>query len=52
MRASAKSIAAIASVAAAENLTMKQVVFRALAGAGVRVAKSDLEDHTPRRKAR
>jgi hypothetical protein len=44
------SVAAITEAAAARGLTIKQIVARALADAGVVIAPPDLEDRTPRRK--
>jgi hypothetical protein len=42
----------IAEVAATEHITQKQVIMRALVGAGIRVAPSDLVDGTPRRSTK
>jgi hypothetical protein len=42
----------IAEVAATEHITQKQVIMRALVGAGVRIAPSDLIDGTPLRSAK
>jgi hypothetical protein len=43
------TIAAIDARAKAEGATLKQVICRAPAGAGIEVAPADLEDGTPRR---
>jgi hypothetical protein len=51
MRLKASTIAAIESKARAEGGTLKQIICRALAEAGVQVAAADLEDGTPRRRA-
>ncbi len=40
---------AIATSAREQNLTMKQVICKALTEAGISVAAVDLEDRTPRR---
>jgi hypothetical protein len=45
------TLAAIETRAKAEGATLKQVICRALAAAGVEVAPADLEDGTPRRRA-
>ena len=50
-RLRASTIAAIDARARAEGATLKQVICRALADAGIAVAPADLEDGTPRRKA-
>jgi hypothetical protein len=51
MRLKASTIAAIEARARADGGTLKQVICRALADAGVQVAAADLEDGTPRRRA-
>ena len=51
LRARESTVAGIASGARERGLTMKQVVCRALADAGIEVAQEDLEDRTPRRRA-
>jgi hypothetical protein len=51
MRLKASTIAAIETKARAEGGTLKQIICRALAEAGVQVAAADLEDGTPRRRA-
>ncbi len=43
---------AIAEAAEAEGTTQKVIITRALAAAGFNVAPADLEDRTPRRRAR
>jgi hypothetical protein len=50
-RLRASTIAAIEARARAEGATLKQVICRALADAGIAVAPADLEDGTPRRRA-
>jgi len=50
-RLRASTIAAIEARAKAEGATLKQVICRALADAGIAVAPADLEDGTPRRRA-
>ena len=49
-RLRASTIAAIEARARAEGATLKQVICRALAAAGIEVAPADLEDGTPRRQ--
>jgi hypothetical protein len=49
-RLRASTIAAIEARARAEGATLKQVICRALAEAGIAVAPADLEDGTPRRR--
>lgn len=49
-RLRASTVAAIEAKAKADGATMKQVICRALADAGVAVAAADLEDGTPRRR--
>src|SRR2546421_302768 len=49
-RLRASTIAAIEARAKAEGATLKQIICRALADAGVEVASADLEDGTPRRR--
>jgi hypothetical protein len=49
-RLRASTIAAIEARARAEGATLKQVICRALADAGIEVAAADLEDGTPRRQ--
>jgi hypothetical protein len=49
-RLRASTIAAIEARARAEGATLKQVICRALAKAGIEVAPADLEDGTPRRR--
>ncbi len=49
-RLRASTIAAIEARARAEGATLKQVICRALAQAGIAVAPADLEDGTPRRR--
>lgn len=49
LRVQESTVEALARTAREQGLTMKQVVVRALAGAGVPVAPLDLEDRTPRR---
>ena len=51
LRVRESTVAGIAAAARGQGLTMKQVVCRALADAGVQVASADLEDRTPRRRA-
>lgn len=51
MRLKASTIAAIDARAKTDGATLKQVICRALADAGVGVAAADLEDGTPRRRA-
>ncbi len=51
MRLRESTVNAIVATAKARGLTMKQVVARALADAGVAVSPADLEDRTPRRRA-
>jgi hypothetical protein len=51
LRLKASTIAAIETRARADGGTLKQVICRALAEAGVQVAAADLEDGTPRRRA-
>ncbi len=46
-----ESAIALAKQAAAEGITQKQFICRALAAAGVPMDKLDLEDRTPRRRA-
>lgn len=50
LRVRSSTIDALMAAARERGLTMKQVVCRALADAGVAVAPADLEDRTPRRK--
>ena len=50
LRVRQSTIAALTTAARERGLTMKQVICRALADAGVSVAAEDLEDRTPRRK--
>jgi hypothetical protein len=50
MRLRGVTIAAIIEVARGRGLTIKQVVCRAPADAGIEVAPTDLEDRTPRRR--
>lgn len=45
------TLAAIEARAKADGATLKQVICRALAEAGIAVAPADLEDGTPRRRA-
>jgi hypothetical protein len=45
------TLAAIEARARADGATLKQVICRALAEAGIAVAPADLEDGTPRRRA-
>lgn len=49
-RLKASTLAAIEARARAEGATLKQVICRALADAGIAVAPADLEDGTPRRR--
>jgi hypothetical protein len=49
-RLRASTIAAIEARARSEGATLKQVIVRALADAGLAVAPADLEDGTPRRQ--
>jgi len=51
MRLRTSTIAAIEARAKADGATLKQVICRALADAGIAVAPADLEDGTPRRRA-
>jgi predicted DNA binding CopG/RHH family protein len=51
LRLRKSSLAAIAARAQEQGMTLKQVICHALAGAGVGVADSDLEDRTPRRRS-
>jgi hypothetical protein len=51
MRLRVSTLAAVEARARQEGATLKQVICRALAGAGVDVAPADLEDGTPRRRA-
>jgi len=44
------TLAALDAKARAEGISMKLVLCRALAGAGIHVAPADLEDGTPRRR--
>lgn len=46
-----ESAIAVAKKAAAEGITQKQLICRALAAAGVTMDPLDLEDRTPRRRA-
>ena len=50
-RLRASTVAAIEAKARAEGTSLKLVICRALAAAGVEVAPGDLEDGTPRRRA-
>jgi hypothetical protein len=50
MRLKASTLAALEDRARADGATLKQVICRALADAGVNVAPADLEDGTPRRR--
>lgn len=50
MRLRGITIAAVTEAARARGMTIKQVVCRALADAGIKVAPADLEDRTPRRR--
>jgi hypothetical protein len=50
LRVRSTTLEALMMVARERRLTMKQVVCRALADAGVPIASADLEDRTPRRK--
>lgn len=50
MRLRETTIDAITATAKGRGLTIKQLVTKALADAGVAVAAADLEDRTPRRK--
>lgn len=50
-RLRASTIAAIEARARADSATLKQVICRALAAAGIAVAPADLEDGTPRRRS-
>jgi hypothetical protein len=50
-RLRASTIAAIEARARADGATLKQVICRALADAGIAVAPADLEDGTPRPRA-
>jgi hypothetical protein len=50
-RLRASTIAAIEVRARTDGSTLKQVICRALADAGIDVAAADLEDGTPRRRA-
>jgi hypothetical protein len=52
VRVSERLALALAERAAAEGITRKQVVVRALAAAGLPVDPLDLEDRTPRRRVR
>jgi hypothetical protein len=52
VRVSERLALALAERAAAEGITRKQVVVRALAAAGLPVDPLDLEDRTPRRRGR
>ena len=45
------TIAAIEARARADGATLKQIICRALADAGIEVAPADLKDGTPRRRA-
>lgn len=49
-RLRASTLAAIEARARAEGTSLKAVICRALAQAGVAVAPGDLEDNTPRRR--
>jgi uncharacterized protein (DUF1778 family) len=49
LRVSRETAAALALAAQQQGMTQKQVLFRALAAAGVPVAQTDLEDGSPRR---
>ena len=49
-RLRASTLAAIEARAKAEGSSLKLVICRALADAGVAVAPGDLEDNTPRRR--
>jgi hypothetical protein len=51
LRVRESTVAALTAAARGRGLTMKQVICRALADAGVEVASADLEDRTPRRRA-
>lgn len=50
-RLRSSTLAAIEGRAKADGATLKQVICRALAEAGIAVAPADLEDGTPRRRA-
>ena len=50
LRVRQSTVDAITKVSREQGMTMKQVVARALAAAGVPVAPADLEDRTPRRR--
>ena len=50
MRLRVSTLAALEARARADRATLKQVICRALAEAGVDVAAADLEDGTPRRR--
>jgi hypothetical protein len=50
MRLRTSTIAALDARAKADGATLKQVICRALADAGVEVSPADLEDGTPRRR--
>jgi type II secretory pathway component PulM len=50
MRLKASTLAALEARARADGATLKQVICRSLAAAGVEVAPADLEDGTPRRR--
>jgi len=52
LRLRLRSVEAIAAVAEARGLTLKQVVTLALRDAGVDVAAEDLEDRSTRRRGR
>ena len=47
----ASTIAALDAEAKRQGVSMKLVITKALAGAGLAVAPADLEDGTPRRRA-
>jgi hypothetical protein len=49
LRVRVSTMAAIATAAREQKLTMKQVMCRALSNAGVSVAAVDLKNRTPRR---
>lgn len=52
MRMQTSSVSAITEAAQRQGLTIKQVVARALAESGMKIAEIDLEDRTPRRGVR
>jgi hypothetical protein len=50
MRLRMSTLAAVEARARQDGMTLKQVICRALADAGIEVAPADLEDGTPRRR--